>query len=145
MAFELRPTVLDNTGLSGALGIYVDRFVRQTAIPVRLECPDDLGRCEAKLEATVFRLVQESLTNVAKHSGATGVVVEVLRSEGEITLDVSDDGRGMDPRTRADDGPGAEGLGILNMRERVEELGGEFRVESGEGGGTRIYARIPCP
>jgi PAS domain S-box-containing protein len=143
MAFELRPTVLDNAGLAGALTIYVDRFVRQTGIPVRLECPDDLGRCDPKVEATVFRVVQESLNNVAKHSGAKSVVVEVLRGEGEITLDVSDDGCGMDPRKRPDAGPGAEGLGVLNMRERVVELGGEFEVETGEEKGTRIHARIP--
>jgi len=145
MAFELRPTVLDNAGLAGALGIYVDRFVRQTGIPVRLECPEDLGRCDAKAEATIFRVVQESLTNIAKHSGAKSAVVEVVRGEQEMTLDVSDDGCGMDPRTRPGASPGAEGLGILNMRERVVEMNGEFEVESREGKGTRIHARIPCP
>jgi len=145
MAFELRPTVLDNAGLAGALEIYVDRFVSQTEIPVRLECPQDLGRCDAKVEATVFRVVQESLTNVVKHSGANNVVVEVVRGDRELTLDVSDDGCGMDPRKRPEAGPGAEGLGILNMRERVVEINGEFEVESKEGKGTRIHARIPCP
>jgi signal transduction histidine kinase len=145
MAFELRPTVLDNAGLAGALEIYVDRFVNQTEIPVRLECPEDLGRCDAKVEATVFRVVQESLTNIAKHSGANNVVVEVVRGDKELTLDVSDDGCGMDPRKRPEAGPGAMGLGILNMRERIVEMNGEFEVESKEGKGTRIHARIPCP
>jgi len=144
MAFDLRPTVLDNVGLAGALKIYVERFSRQTEIPVRLECPDDLGRCDSKVEATVFRVVQESLTNIAKHAGASEANVEVVEGEGELSLDVSDDGCGLNPRKQAGFAPVSEGLGILNMRERIAEVSGEFEITSTEGKGTRIHARIPC-
>ncbi|MCK5573271.1 MAG: histidine kinase, partial [Bacteroidetes bacterium] len=93
---------------------------------------------------TVFRVVQESLTNIAKHSGASEAKVEVVEGGGELSLDVFDDGCGLNRRKEAGAAPDSEGLGILNMRERIAEMSGEFEITSTEGRGTRIHARIPC-
>ena len=92
-----------------------------------------------ELEVAVYRLIQEALTNVVKHAGARRVTVRVEdpRGDGQVIVEVSDDGRGFDP-----DDPGA-GFGLLGMRERVALVGGELEVRAAPGKGTSVIARIP--
>jgi PAS domain S-box-containing protein len=143
IAFDLRPTVLDHFGLQAALRIYCARFTKQTGVPVQCIGTDDIGRWDATIEATVFRVIQEALTNVARHAQATEASVELVPADTHLELDIWDNGRGCAlPRGKGD--AAADGkFGILNMRERVEELHGTFAIESAPGNGTRIHVRIP--
>jgi signal transduction histidine kinase len=142
MAFELRPAVLDDFGLAAAIRLYVDRFSKQTGIAVSLSCPDNVGRWRQQIEATVFRVLQEALTNVVKHSGASTVQLRLHKAAEALELLIEDNGRGLAAGDRSSIS-GAKGLGFVNMRERVAELNGTFNVESPEGTGTRIAVTIP--
>jgi signal transduction histidine kinase len=144
MAFELRPTVLDDFGLCEALRIYAHRFSKQTGISVDVHFPSrELGRGDPKVEATLFRVVQESLTNVAKHAHARNASVRLMSSPAGLTLDVTDDGLGFLSGSAQPDTATNEGFGILNMKERVSELNGSFAIDSPDGRGTRIHVTIP--
>jgi signal transduction histidine kinase len=142
LAVELRPTALDDLGLVPALSEYVGRWSERTGVaagfqPLGLED----GRLPPEVETAVYRVVQEALNNVAKHAGAGRVSVMVSRQGGELVAVVEDDGRGFDPG-RAGSG-GRRSLGLLGMRERVGLVGGALVVESAEGAGTTVQARIP--
>jgi signal transduction histidine kinase len=142
LAFELRPAILDDVGLPAALRIYTERFEKRTDVAVDLECPADLGPRSPLAEATLFRVVQESLTNVAKHAGARVVRVRLDRTPEGLALDLVDDGKGFDTMHR-DAGAAVSGFGILGMRERVEGMAGTFTLESATGRGTRIHVEVP--
>jgi signal transduction histidine kinase len=143
MAFELRPAALDDFGLAAAIRVYADRFAKHTGITVSLACPDDVGRWQQHIEATVFRVMQEALTNVVKHSGASAVQLRLHRAAGTLELQIEDNGRGLGRDLRRKSGPAPEGLGFVNMRERVAELHGTFNVDAPQGIGTRIAVTIP--
>ena len=136
---ELRPPALDQLGLEPALASLADRTAVISGLEVRtaFELPDDL-RPAPETETTVYRIVQESLTNVAKHARAEGVEVTVRCEDNEILIAVADDGVGFDPG-----GPPDGGFGLMGMRERVELAGGDLDVGPGEAGGTLVRARVP--
>jgi signal transduction histidine kinase len=138
---ELRPAALDQLGLLPALTSLLQRTAGTTGIEVDsdLELPDDGARLPPELETTVYRLVQEALTNVVKHADAHRVDVRVHAGGGHVEVLVADDGRGL----AATGGAGGGGFGLVGMRERVELAGGELRVQDGEPRGTRIEARLP--
>jgi PAS domain S-box-containing protein len=145
VAVELRPTALDDLGLVPALSAYVARWSERTEVAATFQ-PLGLGagRLPAELETTVYRVVQEALNNVAKHAGARRVDVMVARQEDELVVVIEDDGTGFDPE-RAGAGSGGRSLGLLGMRERLGLVGGAMEIESGEGDGTVVQARIPLP
>ena len=134
---ELRPAALDELGLKTALEALLDRHRAQngTEVQGQLELPD-IG--DAELESTVYRLVQEALTNVAKHTRAENVRVAVTRSDGQLSIEVQDDGAGFDTDERS------EGFGLAGMRERVGLAGGTLQISSGEQG-TLVGVRLPLP
>jgi two-component system sensor histidine kinase UhpB len=139
----LRPAVLDDLGLSAAL-----RWLTRTAgarlgveVALTLDGVDD--RFDREIETLAFRIVQEALTNVAKHSGATKAEVTVSRSAGRLAILVADDGRGFDAR-RAEEAAEA-GVGLRGMRDRAELFGGRLRIDSGAGEGTRVDVLVPLP
>ena len=132
---SLRPSALDTLGLEAALKRMAEEFQERTGIRTNLLCRLR-GRLPETHETALYRVVQEALTNVARHAQARQVSV-VLQQEGdEISLVVEDDGQGFPPQAQP-------GLGILGMRERIELLGGRFQMESLPGLGTTLYARIP--
>jgi signal transduction histidine kinase len=136
---ELRPAALDQLGLEPALTSLAQRTAATSGLEVRatIDLPD--GRpCAPETETTVYRVVQEALTNVAKHARAEVVDLEVRSAENEISIAVSDDGTGIDPRRPPD-----SGFGLAGMRERVELAGGDLHVGPGEAGGTVVRARLP--
>jgi signal transduction histidine kinase len=136
---ELRPPALDQLGLAPALASLAQRTGAGNGLEIDadVELPDD-RRLGAEVETTVYRVVQESLTNVVKHARA-GAVRLTVRCEGnQIEICVADDGIGFD----AEDGSGA-GFGLAGMRERVELAGGELTVAPGAEAGTVIRARLP--
>jgi signal transduction histidine kinase len=137
---ELRPAALDQLGLLPALSSLVQRTASTTGLEVEsdLRLADEDARLSPELETTVYRLVQEALTNVVKHADASRVTVRVREATGSLDVLVADDGRGL-----GDSGGRSSGFGLVGMRERVELAGGEMTVRAGEESGTVVRARLP--
>ena len=138
IATRLRPGALDNLGLVDALDWYIRDFEKRS----RIRCfyrPGGEPRITDKAATAAYRIVQEALTNVARHSGAKRVDVLLRVEEGALLLSVEDDGRGFDPK-RLDE---SKGLGVIGMRERASLVGGTLSIGPGPGGGIRIELRIP--
>ena len=138
VASNLRPAVLDH-GLLPAIEWLADDFYRRTAIPCRLACgagPVELNEAQA---TAVFRVVQESLTNVVRHAQARSVVISLRYGRAQLHVVVKDDGRGFDPVVVGK----ARGFGLFGMRERILALGGTLRIKSAVGQGTAVSIRLP--
>jgi signal transduction histidine kinase len=136
---ELRPAALDQLGLGPALASLAHRTETTTGLEVRAEIElADGERLAPELETTVYRIVQEALTNVTKHARATTVHVTVRQDERELLVSVADDGVGFDPERATD-----AGFGLLGVRERVELAGGELRIGARKPAGTVLHARLP--
>ncbi|MGB8985129.1 MAG: PAS domain S-box protein [Candidatus Sulfotelmatobacter sp.] len=149
VSYLLHPPLLDEAGLPSALRWYVEGFAERSKIDVQLEIAPDLGRLPGDMEMTVFRIVQECLTNIHRHSSGKKANIRMLRSEEEIYLEIQDNGRGMpvsnmpvSKNGRSSGRPPRAGVGIRGMRERVNQLGGRFEIKSGETG-TLVTARFP--
>jgi PAS domain S-box-containing protein len=138
IAADLRPLVLDDLGLVPALEWVVQNFMQRTGVPCELQVDESL-ELEEPFATGVFRIVQESLANVAKHAQASEVVVELQPRGGMLLLRVQDDGVGFRPS----DPRKPQSLGIVGLRERAHLMHGELKVESSPGAGTRVEARIP--
>jgi signal transduction histidine kinase len=138
LAHDLRPPALDELGLVGALRRLAERYsVEGEGLRVQVEAMERLAPLPAAVEVAVYRIVQEALTNVVRHATAKACMVR-LRVESEVTLEVVDDGVGFQRGS-------AGGVGVLSMRERTAEIGGECCIEPVPEGGTRLLARIPLP
>lgn len=135
---ELHPLVLEDLGLSAAAAWYANRFSERTGLTVHLDLPQENPRKGSPVATALFRVMQEALTNVARHAKASRIDIVLERDEVEWTLGVTDDGVGFvyDPNQRGS-------LGLISMRERVQILGGIFAVVTTPGAGTRIQATIP--
>ena len=138
LAVELRPKVLDDFGLVPALERLTESFGEQTEIQVRFESSLGEERLPPEAETALYRIVQESLTNVVKHAHAHSVSIVLARKPGAVALVIEDDGRGFDVAETRDDGFGLEG-----MRERVGLFGGSLQIESRPGAGATIVAEVP--
>ena len=138
LAVELRPAVLDDFGLVPALERLIDAFAEQS--DVRVDFGSALGerRLPSDVETALYRVVQESLTNIVKHANARNISVSLVRRESGVAAVVEDDGAGFDQRTMR-----AEGIGLLGMRERLALLDGRLEVESRPGAGTTVVAEVP--
>ncbi len=131
----LRPRALDDLGLAPALRAHVEDFARRTRIEVALELEDSPG-WPPEVALTLYRVAQEALTNVARHSGARRAWVRLVRRRDDCQLVVEDDGRGMQPGLQPN-------LGLLGMRERVNAVGGTLKLEPAAPGGLRVEATVP--
>ena len=130
----LRPTILDDFGLDAGIRWLAERFGQRTGIDVDYRSSFD-GRLADQTETHLFRIVQEALTNVARHSGATRVVIELERSGQRVHLTVRDNGRGFSDY-------GASGLGLVGMRARAQSLGGELQIKSSDGVAVDLWAPL---
>lgn len=140
----LHPPLLDEAGLNSAIRWFVEGFDKRSGIHVNLQVPDGSRRFEDSVELVIFRALQESLTNVHRHSGATQADVSLGISGNRITLVVKDNGRGMPASVLRDlrvDGT-AGGVGLAGMTERIQEIGGRLEIKSNSQG-TEIVARVP--
>ncbi len=138
IAADLRPLLLDDLGLAPAIEWLVQNFTERSGVPCELAMPEDLELNEPYATA-IFRTVQESLANVAKHARATQVRVAIERSAHEVTLRIDDDGIGFDPAAPRRQ----HSMGLAGQRERAQLLKGTVSVASKPGSGTRIESRIP--
>jgi PAS domain S-box-containing protein len=138
IAADLRPLLLDDLGLAAAIEWLASNFTQRWSIPVTLSVDEDLELHEPYATA-VFRIVQESLVNVAKHAHATQVLVAVEKHDHSVTLSVQDNGRGFIPTAPRR----ASSLGLMGLRERAQLLKGSFQLESAPGLGTRVEVKIP--
>ena len=134
---ELRPATLDQLGLVAALEDLVERVRHSAGIELGTDLRIDAEHLDPELETVVYRLVQESLTNVAKHASASSAEVRIRSGQGRLEVLVADDGRGFDPTREY------SGFGLTGMRERAELAGGELRIESKPGAGARVMASLP--
>lgn len=142
LAVRLRPKALDDFGLQVALAAYVDAWTQRSGIAVELHAAAQPERLSPDVETAVYRIVQEALTNVAKHSRATRASVVVERRNGQVVAIIEDNGRGFDTRVESEQRAPA-GLGLLGIQERASLLGGTAQVESTIGSGTTVFVRVP--
>jgi signal transduction histidine kinase len=138
VSYLLHPPLLDELGLESALQWLVDGFVKRSGITVRMEMPKDFGRLTPDLEIILFRIVQECLTNVDRHSGSKSAAIDLRRSTRSVTLNIADQGR----KFKADHTKVRPGTGLLGMRERVRQFGGWLNVDFSTQG-TTVTAEIP--
>jgi len=138
----LHPPMLDEVGLTSALEWYVEGFTRRSGIETAIDIvPPDFHRLAPALETTVFRIVQEALTNVLRHSQARRASVSLVIADNHVSVTVRDDGRGMADQTRKFR-PGTIGIGLAGMRQRVKESGGELHLRDANPG-TLVEVVIP--
>lgn len=144
LAWELRPAALDDLGLQTALQNYTEKWAMRSGITVDFHAAGfERRRLPSELETTIYRLVQEALTNVLKHAEARRVSVIVERRREHVLVIVEDDGKGFDLESGAHPWGAGRGLGLLGMKERVALVGGAFNIESAPGGGATVRIRVP--
>jgi signal transduction histidine kinase len=138
LAVELRPKALDDFGLVPAVERLVETFAERSGMEVQFESRLGEERLPELTETTLYRIVQEALTNIVKHAQARTVSIFLVRRPRSVTALIEDDGRGFDPEQLRDDG-----LGVVGMRERVGLIGGKLRIESSPGVGTTVAVEVP--
>ena len=141
LATELRPSILDDLGLPAAIEAHLEEFAQRTDIAVHVGGLDELAAFKGDAATAVFRIVQESLTNVLRHAEATSVCIGVCREDGRIKITVEDDGSGI----REERATLGSGLGILGMKERAAAYGGCVAVSRRPGRGTSVTLKLPEP
>ncbi len=140
LSLNLRPAMLDDLGLLPALLWYMERYTARTGIQVAFG-HEGLGeRLPPDVETAAYRIVQEALTNVARHAGVRTVMVRLRHDQGALSVQVEDSGIGFEPATVLAERASS---GLCGMRERAELLGGRLTVESTPGAGTRLWAHLP--
>jgi two-component system NarL family sensor kinase len=144
VSYLMHPPMLDEGGLGLALRWYARGFADRSGTQAEIEVADDFGRYPQEIETTIFRVVQEALTNVHRYSGSQTVTIRLAREEGQIRAEVRDEGSGLalPPPAPGRDVPPL-GVGIAGMRERVMQLHGVFEIESAPGSGTTVRAILP--
>ncbi len=143
MIFDLRPAVLDDLGLSAAIKWYAEERLKPLGINIYFEGDMFEVRLPTQIETALFRVAQETITNIAKHSEAENVIINLELGNGLFTLEVEDDGKGFDMEGISDTKEGSRGLGLLGMKERVLLLEGTLEVQSHPGSGTRVVVTVP--
>jgi PAS domain S-box-containing protein len=142
LSHELRPTILDDLGLRPALEFLAEGFSARTGIHIRVEGKTD-GRVDSLVETAIYRVVQEALTNIARHSSAGDACIRLRHARERLSCTIRDDGVGF-PANRVKRGEGgSRGLGLLGVRERLGALGGRVRIRSTPGAGTELSVVVP--
>jgi PAS domain S-box-containing protein len=144
LAYLIQPPLLEEQGLGPALRAYVAGFNRKLGPQISLSFPSRLGRLPADVETALFRIVQEALTNIERHSGSATAEIHFFRKPGELILFIADHGRGISKEIlkQLNRGTALPGIGIAGMRERIRQLGGLMKIFSSSGG-TRVRVNLP--
>jgi signal transduction histidine kinase len=135
LVYDLRPPALDDLGLATALRMQASHYDRST-LAITVETPDSLPPLPAAVDVALYRIAGEALTNVVRHAGARACLIRLTVPGDRVELEMVDDGRGLP-------NPVSAGVGLLSMRERAAELGGECMVTSTPGSGTRVRVWLP--
>jgi PAS domain S-box-containing protein len=141
-SYLLHPPMLDEWGLSSALRWYVEGLAQRSDLSIELHIPKDLGRLVPDVELAIFRLVQESLTNIHRHSGSKTALIRIAREADKISVEVQDRGKGMSKERFAEVQSQVVGVGIRGMKERARQSHGELTIDS-DASGTKITAIFP--
>ncbi len=144
MSHLLHPPLLDEAGLASALAWYVDGFAERSKIKVKFDFDPAVGRLPVEMETAIFRLVQESLTNVHRHSLSSSADIRISRNAESVLVEVRDRGKGIPEGAVQASGISKPGVGIQGMRERVRQLGGQLEIKS-DAAGTIVRASFPAP
>jgi len=142
LSYLMHPPVLDDRGLASALGGYVEGFAMRSGIAVKLDLTPDVGRLPREIELMLFRIVQESLTNIHRHSGSRTATIRLARYPRHVVMQVRDQGCGMGDPQRTGEPSARIGVGIAGMRERVRQIGGTLQIRS-RPGGTDVEVVVP--
>jgi len=140
-SYLLHPPLLDEAGLNSALSWYVQGVSQRSGIGIDLEIPEGFGRLARDLELAIFRLVQESLTNIHRHSGSKTAGIRLARSPEAVYVEVQDQGSGIPAERLEEILEGGSGVGICGMRERLRQFGGDLQIESNERG-TKVFVSV---
>lgn len=142
LSYLLHPPLLDEAGLKSALKWYVEGFSKRSGIAVDLELPEDSKRLPKAIESVVFRVVQESLTNIHRHSGSPWARIRLTRVTESIQVEIADRGKGIPPDKERERTAAQVGVGVRGMEERVRQFGGQLEIRSTPEG-TTVTAVIP--
>jgi len=143
-SYLLHPPLLNECGLASALNWYVEGLSRRSGIAIKLNIADDVGRLPSDMELALFRLVQECLTNIHRHSGSKTASIQVRMETGNVRMEISDEGKGIAPERLQEIQSTGSGVGIRGMQERLRQFEGTMTIES-NGSGTRVVASVPIP
>jgi signal transduction histidine kinase len=143
-SYLLHPPLLDETGLYSAINWYVQGLQERSRVELRFDCSETFGRLPPEMELVIFRLVQECLTNIHRHSASKAASIRLSRESSQITLEIRDQGKGMSRERLTEIQSGRSGVGITGMRERLRQFAGTLAIESGDSG-TCVFATIPVP
>jgi PAS domain S-box-containing protein len=143
-SYLLHPPLLDENGLYSAISWFLQGLLERSGLEVQFDISKEFGRLPRELELVIFRLVQECLTNIHRHSESETALIRIACESNQIALDIRDQGKGMSPARLAAIQSGRSGVGIGGMRERLRQFEGTMNIES-DGSGTRIFATIPFP
>jgi signal transduction histidine kinase len=151
MLFELRPLVLETQGLGAALQVFIDRRQKdiageypRLALKIETDNPNgDISRQDGKVETTIFAIVQETVNNAIKHAQAQNIIVQLTETATAIYTVIKDDGQGFDVDQVMNNYEQRGSLGMLNLKERTQLIGGELNIRSAPGSGTRITIQVP--
>ena len=142
ISYLLHPPLLDEVGLPAALRVFAEGFAKRSNITTRLHIAADFGRLPSDIEMALFRIAQESLTNIHRHSRSTIATIRLTRSGDKITLDIQDQGTDIACQSTKVFSPITAGVGIRGMRERLAQFGGRLKVRSTISG-TNVVATVP--
>ena len=143
-SYLLHPPLLDECGIASALKCYVEGLAERSDVAITLDVADNVGRLPRAMELAIFRLVQECLTNIHRHSGSKTALIRVACEGESVRTEVRDHGKGIPPERLLDIQSHGSGVGIRGIRERIRQLHGEIKIES-NGSGTSVIVSIPTP
>jgi signal transduction histidine kinase len=143
VSYLMHPPLLDEAGLTPALRWYARGFAERSKIVVIVDMARDFGRVPQEIETTVFRVVQEALTNVHRYSGSGTACIRIRRDDRELRVEVQDEGGGLTIAGVGSSSHSPPGVGIAGMRERVQQLNGKFEIDGVPGKGTTVRAVLP--
>jgi PAS domain S-box-containing protein len=143
-SYLLHPPLLDECGLASALSMYVEGLAERSHVAITLDVADNFGRLPSDMELAIFRLVQECLTNIHRHSGSETALIRLTRDQGRVRTEVRDRGKGISPERLLEIQSHGSGVGISGIRERIRQFHGEMKIES-SGSGTSLVVSLPIP
>jgi PAS domain S-box-containing protein len=143
-SYLLHPPLLDECGLASALKSYVEGLAERSHLDITLDVADNVGRLPSDMELAIFRLVQECLTNIHRHSGSNTAIIRVSCERESVRTEVQDHGKGISPERLLEIQSHGSGVGIMGIRERIRQFHGEMKIESNHSG-TSVIVNIPMP